>query len=78
MMKTNSFLRLELSSSPCSDVSVPKFNQKLLSGSSHRGAAQTNPTRNHEVVGSISSRRCGELWCRSQTRPGFGMALAVL
>ena len=28
---------------------------KILLGSSHRGAAETNPTRNHEVVGSIPS-----------------------
>ena len=29
------------------------MNLKLLSGSSLRGAAETNPTRNHEVAGSI-------------------------
>ena len=26
---------------------------KILSGSSHRGAVETNPTRNYEVAGSI-------------------------
>ena len=32
-----------------------KFNLSENKGvwSSHRGAAETNPTRNHEVVGSI-------------------------
>ena len=38
------------------------------------GAVEMNPTRNHEVVGSIPGlasglripRRCRELWCRSQ------------
>ena len=40
--------------------------------SSHSGAAETNPTRNHKVVGSIlallsglRTLRCRELWCRS-------------
>jgi len=35
----------------------------------------TNPTRNHEVAGSVPAlaqwvtiRRCRELWCRLQTR----------
>ena len=28
---------------------------KALGGSSHRGTAETNPTRNHEVAGSILS-----------------------
>ena len=27
---------------------------KSISRSSHRGAAETNPTRDHEVLGSIS------------------------
>ena len=30
-------------------LSLPKVN----TGSSHRGAAESNPTRNHEVAGSI-------------------------
>ena len=41
--------------------------------SSHRGAVETNPTRNHEVAGLIpgltqrvKDRYCLELWCRSQ------------
>ena len=45
----------------------------------------TNPTRNHEVVGSIPAlaqwvndiRRCRELWCRLQTRLGSCVAVAL-
>ena len=41
----------------------------------------TNPTSIHQDVGSIFSGRriwCyRELWCRSQTRPGSGIAVAV-
>ena len=43
----------------------------------------TNPTRNHEVAGSIPAlaqwvRRCRELWCRSQTRLGSRVAVALV
>ena len=45
----------------------------------------TNPTRNHEVaVRSLASlsglriRHCHALWCRSQTRLGSGVAVAVV
>ena len=44
----------------------------------------TNPTRNHEVVGSIpglalwvKDLRCHELWYRSQTRLRSRVAVAV-
>ena len=44
-----------------------------------------NPTRNHEVAGSIpglpqwvKERRCYELWCRSQTQLGSHVAVALL
>ena len=46
----------------------------------------TNPTRNHEVAGSVGSlpllsglmiRRCRELWCRLQTRLGSSVAVAL-
>ena len=44
----------------------------------------TNPTRNHEVAGSIPGlaqrvgiRRCRELWCRLQTRLRSIVAVAV-
>ena len=44
----------------------------------------TNPTRNHKVACSISGLaqwvkdlHCHELWCRSQTRLGSGVAVAV-
>ena len=50
-----------------------------------RGAEETNPTRNDEVVGlipaSLSGLRiwhCRELWCRSQTWLGSGVAVAVV
>ncbi|MDD0451876.1 hypothetical protein PSZ91_23665, partial [Shigella sonnei] len=33
------------------------MNLKNPSGSSHHGAVETNPTRNHEVAGSISQIR---------------------
>ena len=48
----------------------------------------TNPTRNHEVAGSVPAlaplpllsgltiRRCRELWCRLQTRLGSHIAVA--
>ena len=44
----------------------------------------TNPTRNHEVAGSVPAlacgltiRRCHELWCRLQTRLGSRVAVAL-
>ena len=44
----------------------------------------TNPTRNHEVAGLIpglaqwvKDLAFRELWCRSQTRLGSGVAVAV-
>ena len=44
----------------------------------------TNPTRNHEVVGrspallsGLRIRHCRELWCRSQTWLGSGVAMAL-
>ena len=43
-----------------------------------------NPTRNHEVAGLIPGlahglrlRRCREMWCRSQTRLGSCVAVAL-
>ena len=48
------------------------------------GAAETNLTRNHEVLGLMPGLsqwfgilRCRELWCRSQTRLGSGIAVAL-
>ena len=56
----------------------------IIFRSSHHGAAETNPTRNDEVVGLIPGLpqwvrdpACG-LWCRSQTRLGSDVAVAVV
>ena len=53
--------------------------------SSHRGAVETNLTRNREVAdsipGSLSGLRircCREPWCRSQTQLGSGIAVALV
>ena len=53
-------------------------------GSSYCGAVETNPTRNHEVTGSIPGltrglriQHCHELWCRSQMWLGSCDAVAL-
>ena len=61
------------------------FKKKSFQSSRH-GTAETNLTRNHEVVGSIpglaqwvNDPACGcELWCRLQTQLGSGVAVAVV
>ena len=53
--------------------------------SSHRGTAETNPIRNPEVGGSTPGLTQWvkdpvlpvSCWCRSQTRLGSGIAMAV-
>ena len=49
------------------------------------GAAETNPSSNQEVSGSIPGpaqwlriRHCRELWCRLQTRLRSAIAVAVV
>ena len=49
--------------------------------SSHCGAVEINPTRNHEVAGSIPGlaqwvKDLTLLWCRSQTRLGSGVVVS--
>ena len=52
--------------------------------SSRRGAVEMNVTRNHEFAGTIpglarwvKDQGCHELWCRSQTWLGSGIAVAL-
>ena len=69
------------------------FHKSLLSNtkknkdrSSHRGATETNPMRNHEVAGLISGLaqwlkelwHCHELWCRLQMRLRSLVAVALV
>ena len=61
-----------------------KKKKKKKKRSSHCSSAETNLTRNHEVVGSILTLlsglrvwRCHELWCRSKTRLGSCVAVAL-
>ena len=58
--------------------------KKLSYGVPVVAAVEMNPTRNHEVAGSILAslnglkiRRCREVWCRSQTWLKSGVAMAV-
>ena len=59
--------------------------KKKKDRSSHCGTAETNPTLNHEeVVGStlaslsrLRIQHCYELRCRSQTRLGSGVTVAL-
>ena len=60
-------------------------SQKVIPESSHRGAAETNLTSIPEDAGSIpglaqwvKDRHCRELWCRSQTWLGSGVAVALV
>ena len=55
-----------------------------ISWSVHPDTAETTPTRNHEVAGSIpglaqwlKDLRCHELWCRSQMQLRYSAAVAV-
>ena len=69
----------------CTPINVIKFiTKKIIMRSSHCGTAETNPTRNHEVSGSISGLVEWVqdpvllwLWCRSQTWLGSGVAVAL-
>ena len=52
-----------------------------FSRSSHPGTVEMNPTRNHEVAGSIPGLAQlvkDELWCRSQMRLASHVAVAVV
>ena len=59
--------------------------ENINNWSSHHGTAETTPTRNHEVSGSIPGlaewvriQRCCELWCGLQMRLGSGIAVALV
>ena len=59
------------------EITDKKKKKKSRTFSSRRGAAETNPTRNHEVrvqylasLSGLRNWRCRELWCRSQTKLG--------
>ena len=65
-------------------VTLPDHLLKKAPRSSHCGAAETNPTRNHEVSGSIPGlaqwlriQRCCELWYRLKTQLGSHVAVAL-
>ena len=66
------------------DLLLKRTMRTIKLKSSHGGTVETNPTRNHEVVGSTPSlsgvriRGCCELWCRLQMRLRSGMAAAVV
>ena len=49
-------------------------------GSPHHDAAETNPTKNHEVAGLIPglTQWVGVDWCRLQMQLGSGIAVAVV
>ena len=69
---------------PCCALPSPESLFKAVEGwSSSHGAAETNPTRNHEVpslvlLSELRIRCCCELWCRLQTRLRSGVAVAVV
>ena len=77
-----SFRSLEISCIAPLD-SFPALN--VLGGVPVMARWLTNPTRNHEVSGSISAllsglriQRCPELWCRPQTQLRSGVAVALV
>ena len=60
-----------------------KVASEINLGSSHHGAAETNPTRNHEVAGSIPGlaqwvKDPALLSCGVARRPGSDLALLLL
>ena len=73
-----------LNATEMSTLSGNEFKVMVVCRHSQHGAAEANPTRNHEAAGSgpasihgLRIRHRSELWCRSQTRLGSGVAAAV-
>jgi len=68
--------------SSCSNSMISVLKDEIVLGSSHHGAAEMNPTRNHEVAGLIPGLAmigyCHELWCKSQMWLGSCIAVAVV
>ena len=65
-------------------LTIRKVQIKTIVRSSRRGKAEMNPTRNHEVTGSIprltqwvKDPGYRELWCGSQMWLGSSVAVAV-
>ena len=85
-MAINTYLSININrlNAPIKRHRLTDWIKKQEPRSSCHGTEEMNPTRNHEVVvqslDSLSELRiqhCHKLWCRSETRLGFGIAVAL-